>query len=174
MMGHANWLVIIAVFILGCTLLFKNRWKVLIFTLLILVFAIPIIGEIGGNARGGTNFEKEYISKYIEEKYENYDFEVIDLKFKNKNDMLTVNYRSGLMILDLGSVGSEGFKFTSAIQIYLSPTKAHMLVDQINTFLKYRAGDDIDPAKGFGVNTGMGEKVSFIAFSTEAGTMRIG
>lgn len=111
----------------------------------------------GYQSNGSQNSNKAYEATYYSR-----------LRFKNKNDMLTINYRSGLMILDLGSVGSEGFKFNSAIQIYLSPTKAHMLVDQINAFLKYRAGDDIDPARGFGVNTGMGEKVSFIAFSTDA------
>lgn len=116
----------------------------------------------GGNSNsyqnnGSQNSNKAYEATYYSR-----------LRLKNKNDMINVSYRSGLMILDLGSVGSEGFKFNSAIQIFLSPTKAHLLVDQINAFLKYRAGDDIDPARGFGVNTGMGEKVSFIAFSTDA------
>ena len=115
-----------------------------------------------GNSNGYQNNGSQNSNKAYEATYYS------RLRFKNKNDMLTISYRSGLMILDLGSIGQEGFKFTSAIQIFLSPTKAHLLVGQINEFMKYRSGDDIDPAKGFGVNTGMGEKVSFIAFSTDA------
>lgn len=104
-----------------------------------------------GSQNSNKPFEATYYSRF---------------RLKNGSRMLTVSYRSGLMILDLGSIGQEGFKFNSAIQIFLSPTKAHMLVEQIDEFLKYRAGDNIDPLRAFGVNTGMGEKVSFIAFST--------
>lgn len=109
-------------------------------------------GNNSGN-NGNRPFENTYYSRF---------------RLKNGNDVINISYRSGLMILDMGSIGSEGFKFNSAIQIYLSPMKAHMLVSQIHAMLEYRKGDNIDPNKGFGVNTGMGEKVSFIAFSTDA------
>lgn len=124
---------------------------------------------IGGNYEnnyGNSNGYQNNGSQNSNKPYENTYYS--RLRFKNKNDQIAVSYRSGLMILDLGSIGQEGFKFNSAIQIFISPTKAHLLVNQIDEMLKYRAGDDIDPARGFGINTGMGEKVSFIAFSTDA------
>lgn len=124
---------------------------------------------IGGNYENNYGNSNSYQSNSSQNSNKAYEGTYYSrMRLKHNNDLISISYRSGLMILDLGSVGPEGFKFNSAIQIFLSPTKAHLLVDQINAFLKYRAGDDIDPSRGFGVNTGMGEKVSFIAFSTDA------
>ena len=90
------------------------------------------------------------------------------LKFKNNDEQISINYRSGLMQLTIDKVDqSNGFKVDPIISVYLSPNKAQLLANQISDFLAYREGNNIDPFKGFGVNTGMGEKVSFIAFSTD-------
>ena len=89
------------------------------------------------------------------------------LRIKNESRTLSISYRSGLMILSIEEVDkNNGFKSEELINIHLSPIKSHMLVDQINALLAYRNGDELDPSKGFGVNAGMNEKISFIAFST--------
>lgn len=91
------------------------------------------------------------------------------LRFKNGNKQINVNYHSGLMVLETGSVDqNNGFKFNQEAVVYLSPFKAAMLADKIQVLFSYmESAKKIDPKKAFGVNTGMGEKVSFIGFSTD-------
>lgn len=88
------------------------------------------------------------------------------------NKRLSISYRSGLMILEIGkSIGNgDTFKVEAEETIYLSPIKAHMLVNQINAFLEYKNTGNIDPRRGFGINAGMGEKVTYIAFSADEDT----
>jgi hypothetical protein len=73
------------------------------------------------------------------------------------------------MILEIGkSIGSgDSFKVETEETIYLSPMKAHILTNQINSFIEYKKAGNIDPKKAFGVNAGMGEKVTYIAFSAD-------
>ena len=81
---------------------------------------------------------------------------------------MSITYRSGLMILEINKL-EDGFKTTPIISIFLSPIKAGMLAGQIKTLLNYRATEKkIDPNKAFGVNAGMGEKITFIGFSTDS------
>lgn len=113
------------------------------------------IGDHGNNSSNGNSgrlFENTYYSRFRIKNYEN-------------GRMLNVYYRSGLMYLEISKYG-ENYKVDPIISICLSPMKAYLLTDQIKKFLEYRKGNDIDPKKAFGVNTGMGEKVSYIGFHT--------
>lgn len=127
---------------------------------------MAIGGNYEGNFNGNSNGYQGNGSQNSNKPYENTYYS--RLRFKSDNDVLSVQYRSGLMILDLGSLEQNGFKVNSNIAIHLSAIKAHMLVNSIDEFLKYRAGSELDPEKGFGVAAGMGEKITFISFSTDA------
>lgn len=83
------------------------------------------------------------------------------------NKRLNIYYRAGLMCIEINNI-LDGFKAEATIGIFLSPTKAGMLVNEIDRFLEYRNGDELDPNKGFGINAGMNEKITFCAFSTNA------
>lgn len=126
---------------------------------------MAIGGNYEGNFNGNSNSYQGSGSQNSNKPYENTYYS--RMRFKSENDVLSVQYRSGLMILDLGTVESNGFKVNSNIQIHLSPIKAHMLVNSIEEFMKYRAGNELNPEKGFGVPAGMGEKITFISFSTD-------
>lgn len=91
------------------------------------------------------------------------------LKIKNVDGklQLSASFRSGLLILSLDEV-SESYNTTSVETIYLSPTKALLLASELDAFLKYTKEGNIVDGKGFGVNGGMGEKVSYIAFHATA------
>ena len=90
------------------------------------------------------------------------------IRFKNGNKQINMNFHSGLLQLEVGTIDqTDGFKFNSEGSIYLSPFKASMLAEEIKAFLLYMGGKDVDPNRAFGVNAGMGEKVSFIGFSTD-------
>lgn len=111
------------------------------------------IGDNSSSNTGYKTFDRTYYSR---------------LTLKNSDSKrLNISYRSGLMIIEIGKAAGTGDTFKVEIEetIYLSPMKAHLLANQINAMIAYRNNDDIDPKKAFGVNAGMGEKVTFIAFS---------
>ena len=113
------------------------------------------IGDNGNtnNNNGNKPYENTYYSR---------------VRFKNNDRQVNINFHSGLMQLEIGFISqTDGFKFNSEGSVYLSANKAQILANQITEFIKYRNSDKIDPLKAFGVNTGMGEKVSFIGFSTD-------
>ena len=113
---------------------------------------------IGDNTSGSGN---SYQNKAFENTYYS------RLRFRNGNDQINISYKSGLMVLEVGVVG-DGYKFEASDNIYLSPTKADMLVSSIDSMLAYiNSEKKIDPNKAFGVNAGMNEKTSFIAFSSD-------
>lgn len=93
------------------------------------------------------------------------------LRFKSPDGKLalTPSFRSGLLIFDISELKeAEGFKYDSLISIYLSPTKARLFVEQIKRFKEYYASGEIIPGKAFGVNAGMGDKISFIGIHADA------
>lgn len=115
---------------------------------------------IGDNNYGGNsgNNNRPYENTYYSR-----------VRFKNGEKQININFHSGLMQLEVGYVSqTDGFKFNSEGSVYLSANKAYLLAAQIGEFLKYREAGDIDPQKAFGVNTGMGDKVSFIGFSSDS------
>lgn len=116
--------------------------------------AIGDFGNTGNGYQSNKPYENTYYSR---------------VRFKNGDRQININYHSGLMQLEIGTINStDGFKFNAEGTVYLSANKAQLLAQQISEFLAYREGKNIDPVKAFGVNTGMGEKVSFIGFSTDA------
>ena len=90
------------------------------------------------------------------------------IRFKNNENKLALSpyFRSGLLYLDLSEM-QEGFKYNSVISMALSPTKARLLANEIIKFKEYLNSGEIVPGKAFGVNGGMGDKVSYIGFHSD-------
>lgn len=90
------------------------------------------------------------------------------LRFKNPENKLTLtpSFRSGLLVLEIAEQ-KEGFKYDTLTNICLSPTKAKLLVNEIDKFKKYLNSGNIVEGKAYGVNAGMGEKVSYIGFHSD-------
>lgn len=117
------------------------------------------IGDNGGNTSFATS---NYVGKVFENTYYS------RLNFKNgESKKLSIMYKLGLMVLEIsrGVGNGDTYKSEPEETIYLSPMKAHLLVNQINDMLEYRKSDEIDKNRAFGVNAGMNEKVTYIAFS---------
>lgn len=106
------------------------------------------IGDNGNSTNNNTNklYESTYYSR---------------LRIKNDKLALSVSFRSGLLILEISEL-KEGFKYEPIETIYLSPTKALLLAEEIKKFKEYLSSGDIVLGKAFGVNAGMNDKVSFI------------
>lgn len=87
------------------------------------------------------------------------------LKIKNNSKLVvSFQYFKGLMKIIL-SEEADDFKTNTLTEINLSPTKAKMLSKKLKKFIDdMKAGITIDPNHGEGVNAGLGETVSFIAF----------
>lgn len=118
------------------------------------------IGDFGGNSNenGGRKF---YDSSYYPRMRIRKDQEKTGLSFE---------YKSGLLQVKILEINPDGFSYNTDTPkgiIYLSPMKATLLAQQLRIFKDYLNGDDIDPNKAFGVNGGMGEKISFIAFHAD-------
>jgi hypothetical protein len=115
------------------------------------------IGDTNGSSNGSyqnnKTFEPTYYSRFRGSRVDELS--------------MGINYRSGLMIIELNRM-TEGAKSESVASIFLSPMKANMLVGEMKNLLEYRASGKIDPNKAFGVNAGMGEKITFIGFSTDS------
>lgn len=91
------------------------------------------------------------------------------LRFKNAESKLSlaVSFKSGLLILEISEL-KEGFKYEPVISIYLSPTKAKLFAEEIIKFKEYLNSGSIVEGKAFGVNAGMGDKVSFIGLHADS------
>lgn len=113
------------------------------------------IGENGNNGGTRENRDTTYYSRFRTS--------------RTKDGLgLAVRYSGGLMIVEINKTDEDASFKTSPVEaIYLSPTKARILAMQLKAFMDYRAGDDIDRNKAFGVNAGMNEKITYIAFSTD-------
>lgn len=104
------------------------------------------------NANSGKVFDQTYYSR---------------IRIKNK-DKLAVGftYSKGLLKVEI-SEEQEGYRYEPIASITLSPNKAKLLANELEQFInKMKSGEEIDPKSGVGVNTGMGDVVSFIAFKT--------
>lgn len=88
-------------------------------------------------------------------------------RIRVKNDevkmALSFSFRSGLLIAEISEI-KQGFQYESLENIYISPTKASLLVKEIKKFKAYLNEGNVVANKAFGVTTGMGEKVSYIGF----------
>ena len=87
------------------------------------------------------------------------------LKIKNQDGKLNLgfSFRSGLLIVEIDEI-KEGFKIEPVESIFLSPTKASILLQELRKFREYLDAGNIEDGVAFGVNAGMNEKVSYIAF----------
>lgn len=87
------------------------------------------------------------------------------LRIKNK-DKLSINFEFGKGLLKvIISEEKDGFRTEPITEINLSPTKARLLSNELEGFItRMKNGEFIDPNAGVGVNTGLKETVTFIAF----------
>lgn len=89
------------------------------------------------------------------------------LKIKNANQTLSIIYGAGLMKITISTYDQAAGATNDLITIHLSPIKANLLAAEIDELLKNIEEGNIDPSKGFGVNAGMNEKITYIAFSAD-------
>lgn len=116
------------------------------------------IGDFGNNnnQQKRNNVERNFFSR---------------VKIKNPESDLALNFNfsGGLLNVTIDEK-EEGFKYNTLQKISLSPYKAKMMYEQIQAFKAYLSEGNIIPGKAFGVNAGMGEKVTYIGFhANEAG-----
>lgn len=89
------------------------------------------------------------------------------IRIKNK-DKLAVgfSYNKGLLRATV-SEERNNFNYEELISINISPTKAKLLLFELNGFIdRLQSGEAIDPNEGVGINTGVSDTVTFIAFKT--------
>ena len=113
------------------------------------------IGGNFNNSNGNSSSER----KLWETQY----FSRFKIRNTAEKKQISVSFRSGLLILSLDQLG-DNFTATTLQQIYLSPTKALLLAHELELFLDYLNKGTLEDGKGFGVNAGMNEKVTYIAF----------
>lgn len=107
-----------------------------------------------GDTRGSNNkmFENTYYSR---------------IKFKDYDNKLSLGFqfKSGMLVADI-SKEKEGFEYESVANIFITPTKAKILEEQIRLFKSDIEAGTVNPAHGYGINAGMGEIVSILALHT--------
>lgn len=105
-------------------------------------------GSNNGSSGGGKVYDNTFYSR---------------IRFRNNNKMtLTFSFRSGLLRVSINEE-KESYKYEEKTFINLSAAKARLLRDILIKEFKPNMAT-LDPNKAFGVNAGIGETVSFIAF----------
>ena len=112
-----------------------------------------------GNNNSGTTQKKIFDQTF----YARQSFNDADDKLK-----LSIEYKSGNMVLKLSDI-KEGFHYEDRIAIHLSPTKSKMLAAQIQCYKGKVIDGSIKLEEAYGVNAGMGEKITYIAFHSTDG-----
>jgi hypothetical protein len=89
------------------------------------------------------------------------------VRFKDYDNKLVLGfqYKSGMLIVTL-SKEKDGFQYEDLTNIYITPTKAMILMNQINAFKEALASGKLESNTGFGINAGMGEIVSVLILHT--------
>jgi len=102
-----------------------------------------------GRGNNGNNSNKAYEKTY----YSRLGFKdyTHDSKYK-----LGFSYRSGMLIVDISGEKSGGFEFESLANIFITATKANILLEMMKRYEEDIANGTFDPANGYGINTGMG------------------
>ena len=111
------------------------------------------IGEYGNNKPSNEGKGKLYEQAY---------YPRIGTKAEN-GLQLKYTFRSGLLSVSIQEW--KDAKFETLAEIFLSPMKAYLFAEELDKFKGYYlAGDKeaLAPGKAYGVNAGMGEKVSYI------------
>ena len=97
--------------------------------------------------------------------FENTYYSRIKMRKDGADKALTFEFRSGLLVMKIMQIeGQYGFAKDPVESISISPTKALILSNELDKFIKYLESGKIDEKKGFGINGGMGEKISYVAF----------
>ena len=114
-----------------------------------------------GTSEGKTNkvWDSEYFSRF-------------KIRNAEQRKQLSASFKSGLLILSIDKL-EENFTATTLQKIYLSPTKALLLAHELDAFVEYLKSNEVEAGRGFGVNAGMGEKVTYIALHAARGTKYI-
>lgn len=111
------------------------------------------LGDIYSNGNGATRkvFDSTYYSR---------------TRIKNKDHLvISFSFNKGLLKLEVAEEKSDFTTGDPIGSISISPTKAKLLIERIETLLKrIEAGEVIDPNEGYGINTGVRETTTFIAF----------
>lgn len=117
------------------------------------------VGDYGNNNGANSNGNNNKM-------YENTYYSRLKIKNSEENLCLNISFRSGLLILEITELQKDnGFKYETLETIYLSPTKAKLLAAELVKLKVYMINaNEIQAGKAFGVNAGMGEKVSYIGF----------
>lgn len=101
---------------------------------------------------GGKVYENTYYSRM---RFKDYDKKV-GLGFK---------FKSGMLVAEI-SQEKDGFQYETIVDIFITSTKAKILLEEIKRFEKDIDTGVAEPNKGYGINAGMGEVVSILALHT--------
>lgn len=85
------------------------------------------------------------------------------IKFKDYNNKLSLGFRfkSGMLVVGI-SQEKDNFQYELLIEMYITTTKAKILLEEIEQFEKDINTGLIDPHHGYGINGGLGEIVSVL------------
>lgn len=84
-------------------------------------------------------------------------------RFKDKNEnYLSFEYRSRMVHIIIQKYNQNSRAYENLGDIFVTPTKSSILLNQIAEFKKYIEEGNIDPNAGFGINAGMGEISSLL------------
>ena len=117
------------------------------------------IGGLYNAGNGNNDGERKQL-------YDNTYYSRIRIKNEGNKLALGFSYKSGLLVAEISEI-KQGFQYEPQENIYISPTKALLLVKEIKKFKAYLAEGNITPNKAFGVTAGMGEKVSYIGLHAD-------
>lgn len=109
------------------------------------------LGDSNGYSGGNNNkpFDNTFYSR---------------IKFKNKDKRsVGFSFTKGLLCISI-SEEKDGYKYDELSTINLSPMKAMLLMNHLKSFVADIDSYAEDPNKAIGVNAGIKETVSFIAF----------
>ena len=90
------------------------------------------------------------------------------LKFRSADNKrsVSISFWGGLMVFEINDVDvNNGYKSSALETIRLSLNKAKILSYELKTFKDYLKAGKIDPNKAFGVSSGLGNEIPYIAFS---------
>lgn len=108
------------------------------------------------NNYGSNNNNKVYDSNY---------YSRLNIKNPDTGDSLSIKYSAGLMTITMEHRNAMN-QIEPVVAISLSAFKSMLLKQAMEAFFEYKKESKIDESKAFGVNTGMGDRLSFIGFST--------
>lgn len=98
----------------------------------------------GNNNNSNKVYDKTYYSRLNFKDYTH-----------NSKIRLGIQFRTGMLVLDMSTEKNE-FEFESVEQIFITGTKAKILLAMMERYEKDIAAGTFDPANGYGINTGMG------------------